>query len=265
MSRLYCFALLSDCGALSAPDAAAPFDPPRLVRVSDFHALVSPVATDALPPKRRFLRAHTHLLEKLHPRATVLPMRFGTIAPSLDALKSATSQNREDIARLFNRLERCTEYGLTISTSREALLRMALELNVELQHQRDSLASSGRVPTMTAMHFGQRLSDAAASLRRRLEKVLLSRLSGVTSDIVLRAPEADEDLLRADVLVSRPNEDAFTTLLSRIEQETADGTQDHGLLESLGKPVIRLIGPSPMFSFAHCRLSFEPAQNAGGV
>ncbi|MEM6932178.1 MAG: GvpL/GvpF family gas vesicle protein [Pseudomonadota bacterium] len=253
--QLYCFGLLQSGKAPTTLSNAHPFKLPTTVKTGDFEAIVSSIDVTELPPKRRFLRAQASLLEGLGGTCTILPMRFGTIAPSVEALRDAVGRNATRIAELFEMLEGCQEYGVSIRMSQAAMFNAALSANRELRERRDDLARRGSVDTMTAMRFGQQLSDAAAALRRRHEKALDRFLRGVVRDLILRAPESEAELLRADILVQKDCSGALDALLERIEsggQPSIDGRSGQDL------PVdIRLIGPAPVYSFASCTLDFH--------
>ncbi|MEM9761123.1 MAG: GvpL/GvpF family gas vesicle protein, partial [Pseudomonadota bacterium] len=53
-----------------------------LCRSERFTLIVSAACAETYPPKRRYLKAHTALLERMGARGTLLPMRFGTVATS---------------------------------------------------------------------------------------------------------------------------------------------------------------------------------------
>jgi hypothetical protein len=57
----------------------------RLLTQGDLAALVSDVGATPVTRTRRNLLAHTAVLEQAMPNATVLPLRFGTVAPGAAA------------------------------------------------------------------------------------------------------------------------------------------------------------------------------------
>ena len=69
-------------------------------------------------PKRRFLLAHTKVLEAFNALGTVLPMRFGMSAPDPAALEAMLAQSPEAVAASFARLDGAIELGLRVRFDR---------------------------------------------------------------------------------------------------------------------------------------------------
>ncbi|MEM9760962.1 MAG: GvpL/GvpF family gas vesicle protein [Pseudomonadota bacterium] len=257
MTRIYCFGIASQALEGCNIPSALPFNNPEALHISGLTVIIAPIEVETLPPRRRYMRAHTELLEALNRIGTALPMRFGVIAPDLSGLKRAIETKRDHLLSLLMRLEGFVEYSITISTNRERFAALALESSPSLLMEQKSLKANGRINRMTAMRFGQRLSDAMSDLRRKAENTIMEALRPAIADAILRAPEEDHQLLRADLLIHHHNEKAFedfiTDLTTRLRHSIDKRNQVHAAWTN-EELRVRIIGPAPLFNFAECHI-----------
>lgn len=197
-------------------------------------------------PKRRLMLAHTKVLERMITQGTVLPARFGLVADSIVSAQGFISEQSNLVASEFHRLRGHVELGIRISFDRETALAATLASDLKLQMQRDALAQRGAETQYAMVDFGGHLADILDRRRADAQKVMLSALKPLTTSYVLRAPEEDTEVLRAELLVPATSQD---TLVQTIEKTAA--TLDFA---PRSEPRITIIGPAPMYNFVQLNL-----------
>ncbi|MEO0820318.1 MAG: GvpL/GvpF family gas vesicle protein [Pseudomonadota bacterium] len=235
---LYCFgiALGQDLPAADPEPIAAPGTGLALVPIGTVSVIVCPTLLDSVPSKRRFLRAHTRVLESAG-EATVLPMRFGTIAMSSAALEEAVLPRVPELLGLLQKFRDCGEFGLRASTSEEVLLRRAVARHPALRAQ----AGGGRTRSHAAkIALGRQVAEALDRERDAAGKVLMGRIAPLVEDRILRAPESAHEVLRADILLRRDRENELIAMLEESAEEPA--------LD------VKLVGPAPLYSFVSLQI-----------
>lgn len=211
------------------------------------HVIHGAAPNETLLPKRRFLMAHTKVLEAMNEVGTVLPMRFGMTAPDAATLEAMLATEASSIATSFQRLKGAAEFGVRISFDRTAALDAVLANDHALRAERDRLARRRPAPHFEAAEFGRRLAEALDARRGAAQKVALAALRPHVRDYVLRSPENDAQILAIDVLIARGAEESLSQRLQTLADESvfAPGTA----------PKIRLIGPVPSYSFVNLTVS----------
>ena len=215
--------------------------------------IYGPFDGDELLPKRRHLLAHTRVLEAVGEGATVLPMRFGMQASSADEFCALVSEHEAEIMAGFQRLEGQVELGLRIEFPREAALKATLDADPALAKTHASLVRLQQAPHFEAAAFGQKLADALDRRRADAQRTLLDQLRPHLTDVVVKAPESDVQVLAVDVLVPWTSQ----TFLSEVLEDSVGAVA--GFAPD-AEPTIRIIGPVPPFSFVD--LTLAPAEAA---
>jgi hypothetical protein len=96
----------------------------RLLRCEDLAAVVSD-APEALRARRRDLETHHRILQDLGVGGTVLPMRFGVVAPDDAAIEAELQVEADHYRGLLNRLAGKVELNVTAAYRQGAILRAA--------------------------------------------------------------------------------------------------------------------------------------------
>jgi hypothetical protein len=104
---------------------------------------------------------HHDVVQRLHSTRTVVPLKFGTLCPSLDEVQALLRRLHDPITDLFARFKGKDEWALTVSADGEAL-------SASLQSGRLDLIASkqeaDRLPPGTAYLARKRLQKAVAEL-----------------------------------------------------------------------------------------------------
>lgn len=250
---LYCLLAPPARGTLAQMQAAAAAVPTLggdvvLFGVAGLIFVHCPCEAEAIAQTRRNMLAHTRMLEALMPLATCLPVRFGLIAQDLTEVGAMITERRAELERHSRKLCAHVEVGLRISFPRAEALAQILSETPEFVAERDRLQGQGRAAYFAQADFGRRLAEALDTRRTRAQKQLLAALCPHGRDHVLRAPETDVEVLRAEFLVPEAGVDSF----ARTGYDLAAGLGFAGSAE----PEVQVVGPAPPYRYG-------PAGGAG--
>ena len=205
-------------------------------------------------PKRRLMLAHTKVLERLLPVAPTLPARFGLVATSVQETADLIETQRSQISDAFDRIRGAVELGIRVSCDHQHALVATMEAHPELRKQRDALANKGAEAHFAMAEFGGRLAEHLDRRRGVAQTELLSVLRPLARDHVLRAPDSDTQVLRAEFLVDADTQDSF---LAALQQAAA------GLDFAPGANAeIQVIGPAPFYNFVQLHLTLPQGEVA---
>jgi hypothetical protein len=188
---------------------------------------------------------HHDVVQRLHSTRTVVPLKFGTLCPSIDELQALLRRLHDPITELFARFKGKDEWTLTVSADGEAL-------SASLQSGRLDLIASkqeaDRLPAGTAYFARKRLQKAIADLVAEqltaLEDIVYRTLShlGVEVATAQRSSGAANDsgvpVTTAALLADRQIFGTLEAHLAQLEAEYAAC----GL-------TCELSGPWPPYSF----------------
>ena len=110
-------------------------------------AVVSDVPGENIRPDRRRLAAHHEILKLLTARGATLPISFGTIADSSEAVRQLLASSRAALVQQLGRVEGKVEMGLRLSWDVPNIFQYIVSTHADLRALRDGLFSGGREPS----------------------------------------------------------------------------------------------------------------------
>ncbi|MFB7668208.1 GvpL/GvpF family gas vesicle protein [Kitasatospora sp. NPDC056138] len=212
-------------------------DPPSRLRTVDAGPLSAVVsdAPEGLRPKRRDLAAHQAVQERLMADGTVLPLRFGLIAPDDDSVQSALDERREEYVQRLTDLEGCAEYHLKAAIDEEVLLRQILQESPEARRLNDDIKAGDTSPDLPLA-----LGELVVQEVQARHQVLAAGLTEALRPYARQARPSEPtgaDFLNISFLVEQDNRERFLSA-------------EKGLTSELGEEFdLRLHGPLPAYSF----------------
>lgn len=224
-------------GCVAADAATRPF-PSREVEVEvvthrDVAALVTATDEDEILPTRGALVAHTEVLEQAAARATVVPMRFGMVAPDADTLVASYLGPEHD--RLIDRLGRLdgrVELRVRGRYGEEAVISWVIASDRRAARLRGATSFSAR------MELGERIAAGIEQQRDRDTRTVTDAIAPHATDLV-GGPVSDPlDAFTISVLVDRRRTDAIDQAVTAVAE----------VLPHVDE--IEIVGPLPPFSFA---------------
>jgi hypothetical protein len=157
--QLYIYGVLDACSAIGI-DALGRGVAGGLVEIlghGSLRALVSTVDPGEVAQTRRNMLAHTAVLERTMAQATVLPVRFGTVAPDVDALSRCMARNEATFRTAMQTIEGRIELGVKASWRDGIVFAEILENDTDLCRLRDRLRDLP--PSKTHYERGTRQAD----------------------------------------------------------------------------------------------------------
>jgi hypothetical protein len=207
--------------------------PVRTVSSGALAALVSDVPGEHALPSRANLLAHTRLLELVAGTATVLPMRFGVVAPDDGAIRDEYLTAREaPLTNALDRLSGCVELRVRARYAEEEVIRAVLATDRTAARLRE------RQDVAAQMQLGERIAHGIDARRPRDAAALREALTPHALEMADSDPPGALDVLAASFLMDRSAVDTFERTVSDL------GAEVEPLL------TLQLVGPLPPFSFS---------------
>jgi hypothetical protein len=203
-------------------------------------ALVSDIAPGPVAQTRRNMVAHTALLERAMAQATILPVRFGTVAPGETALANCISVNAAGFHAALRDIDGRVELGVKASWREGVVFAEIVAADAELCRLRDRLRSRPASETYyERVELGRRIEAALVQRRAAEAAAILAALAPLAErEVELRTVEEDMILNRA-FLVRRENEASFDARIEALAERTA------------ARVSFRYVGPVPPYNFVH--------------
>jgi hypothetical protein len=211
----------------------------RLVRGGEVAALVSEVDPANPLGTPDDLRAHQSILDRSAAVLPVLPMRFGAVMTSDDAVVSELLEpHQEEFAAALSGLEGHAEYVVKGRYDEDAILAGVLAGSPEAQQLRAQIRDADPAATRTArIALGELISQAITARREADTRTLGDRMAGLCSASLVREPTHDLDAVHVAFLLS---------------QDQAGGLQE--AIDDLasqwnGRVRLRVLGPMAAYDF----------------
>lgn len=188
------------------------------------------------------LRQHEHVLQQALAKGGVLPVRFGTLYPTREAILDVLRSRSDAVDAALRALDGKAEWGLTVRWDPRRLQEQDPTIPAGAP---DAAAPSGRA-YLDQVARDRAEAERAAEHRRQLCDVLHQAFIAAAADGVVLPPrrgQEDEVLMRASYLVADAGREQF--------QETAAAQlAAHAELDLSGD----LTGPWPPYHFAQLEL-----------
>ena len=218
----------------------------RTIEHGGLAALVSTVDADALAAARE-LRAHWRVLEEASKTTTVLPVRFGTVMESDDAVREQLlERGGEGLTALLDQLSGRVQLNLTGDYDEQALLSAVVRevpavatLRERVQKLSDSAGYYDRI------RLGELVAGQVARRRDEDTALALARLEPLAVAASAEQSHSPNAAFNLAFLVEGGEVDAFSEAVGRLRAELGE------------RVMLRYVGPLPPYSFAEADLSAE--------
>ncbi|CAL9337967.1 hypothetical protein SUDANB105_00209 [Streptomyces sp. enrichment culture] len=234
---VYVYAITKASHPLRLDGAEGVGEPPaelRVIRGDPVCAVVSE-AGESLSVGRHDLMAHHGVAERLWADGPVLPLGFGFVAQSEDAVSALLEERADALAQRLDELTGRAEFNVKGLEDEDAALRAVLEENAQ------------------ARELNERTRDGSGTYDDRL----------ALGELVAQGLQARDEALAEEVLaalrplalsekVSPPSKQYFVNASFLVDDEQAEEFSQacRDLAERYGEGVeIRLRGPLPPYSF----------------
>jgi hypothetical protein len=223
---------------IQATGVGGPLSGVRRIVHGELAALVSDIERGPLTAARD-LRAHWRVLEEAAGRTTVLPVRFGTVMETDDAVRDQFLAPRHDhlagqLARLAGKVQ------LTVKGfyDEEQLLRGVVARSPAVGRLRERVRGRPEAATYyDRIRLGELVADEVEQARDRDAAMVLERLQPFAYSTRREPPTTGDGAFNLAFLVERDRMDDFGRAVADLTREVE------------GRIRLRYIGPLPPYSF----------------
>ncbi|TAJ26308.1 MAG: GvpL/GvpF family gas vesicle protein [Nitrospirae bacterium] len=173
-------------------------------------AVVSNIAEKRIRPERSKLSAHHGVIKRLMADTTVLPVAFGTIAGSLQAVRDILVENRTAFLEQLTRVRGKVEMGLRVTWDVPNIFEYVVHRHPELAALRDAVLGKQRTPSQEDKIELGRLFDRLLNQDRELHtEAVLGVLSSHCVEITQNTPREEREVMHLACLVERDAQKRF--------------------------------------------------------
>lgn len=193
---------------------------------------------------RRNMMAHTVVLEEAMRQFTILPVRFGTVAPNTEAILEKVLKRRYgELISLFEEVDGRLELGLKAFWYEGAIFREILEENPAIVSLRNSLMGSHAEETYyERIRLGEMIESAMWKKRDQDAEKILERLRPLAYKSRANKVITDRMVLNAAFLVNHQNEAGFDRVVQEMDAEMAS------------RLMFKYVGPVPPYNFVNIQV-----------
>jgi hypothetical protein len=211
----------------------------RLVRSGDLAALVSDVDLTRPLGTPEDLQAHEEILDAVVTEAPVLPLRFGAVLASEDAVaKELLEANHDEFAAALRQLEGCAQFVVRGRYAEPAILEEILSGNSAAARLADQIRGADPDATrQLRIQLGEIISNAVADKRQADTSLLLSAMKGHCVASVTRPATNDLDAMYVAFLVEADKAGELERVLTELSDRWP------------GRVELSIIGPMAPYDF----------------
>ena len=225
-----------------APGTAGVGDPPgevRAVRYRDLMALVSDVDLDRPLGRAEDMFTHEELLDTSAAAVAVLPLRFGAVLASDDAVaEEVLGPHYDEFAAALRQLEGQAEFVVRGRYVEHAILREVLTEQPEAARLSEQIRDADPDATREErMRLGEIVTNVIDAKRKADTEALGDALSGQVTASAVRPATHELDAVYAAFLVENGKADALRQAVDRIADEWQ------------GRIELQLAGPLAAYDF----------------
>ena len=167
-------------------------------------AVVSEIPNKRIRPERRRVAAHHGVLKGLMTTQSVLPMAFGMIAESPDAVRRILKLNRAAFAAQLRRVRGKVEMGTRVFWDKPNIYEYFVTSNAELKTYRDRLYRGGREPSREEKIALGRLFDSVLStIRAEATEKVTMQMQSRCAELAVDEPRNEREAVNLACLVDR--------------------------------------------------------------
>ena len=189
------------------------------VSLGDVSAVVSDSPIIEYENSRRNMMAHTHVLEEVMRDFSILPIRFGTVAPRIEAIQEYVLKRRlQEIDDLLREMDGRKELGLKAFWYEEAVFKEIVEENPPIHQLRDNLAGLTLQQSYhDRIRLGEMVQKALLEKRDADAETILTRLRPLAHQWKSNDVVTDRMILNAAFLVDVARESEFDAAVQGLD------------------------------------------------
>jgi len=196
---------------------------------------------------RRNMMAHTVVLEEIMTECDILPVRFGTVATSAEAIeKQLLAARYEEFTALLEEMHGRVELGLKAFWHEGAAFEEVVRENERIRQLRAALQGRSLEETYyERIQLGEEVEKALNLIRARDEEAILTRLKTFSHKTRTNKIISDRMVLNAAFLIERENSAAMDEAVKRLDEDFRD------------RLMFKYVGPVPPYNFVNIVVNWE--------
>lgn len=186
-------------------------------------AIVSDHPGGAIRPERKHILAQQQVLSALYRRYDMLPMAFGTLTPSREALAEFLGSRHADIAAMLERVRGCVEFGLQIKLYGPDPITYLVARSQELKAARDRAFGRRRAPTQQEqIRLGQLFESVFTQFRGTVAEKVSEGIAPAAAEVKLLPPRSQTEIANFAVLARRAEADLLAAAIEAVAADFGD-------------------------------------------
>ncbi|MBI2304650.1 MAG: GvpL/GvpF family gas vesicle protein [Chloroflexi bacterium] len=216
-------------------------DPVTTISYRDLSAVVSSVPMTKYVVSKETMLAHEKVIETVMKDDTVLPVRFYTIAPTAEEVRSLLRKRYPEFKKMLRELDNKVELGLkVIWRDMNAVFEGIMEESPDIKAVRAKvLAHSAGEAGQDKATLSEIVKLALEDKKAKERETLLRPLRRLSSDFCLNRTYGDDMIMNAAFLVDRIREREFDSRVEQLTSERGDTLE------------FKYVGPAPPYSFVN--------------
>jgi len=216
-------------------------DPVTTIAYKDLGAVVSSIPMTKYVVSKETMISHEKVIEAVMKDHALLPVRFYTVAPNAEEIRSLLRRRYLEFKKLLRELDNKVELGLKVFwRDMDCIFQEIVKENAEIKALRAKMTGcSAKEAGQDKGALGEMLKLALENKRAKEREVLLQPLRQLSSDSCLNMTYSDDMLLNATFLVDRSREKEF------------DGEVEELAARYNGRIEFKYVGPVPPYSFVN--------------
>ena len=207
----------------------------------DLSTVVSSIPMSKYVVSRETITTHEKVLEEVMKDCSVLPVRFYTVAPSVDEIRSLLRRRHAELKNLLRYLDNRVELGLkALWKDMNRVFQEVIDENVELKALQEKIASisSGKAETKSkALTAG--VKSRLPEKKDKEAESLIDPLKKISVDVQYNKTHSDDMICNAAFLVDRRWEKDFDIRVEELTEAHNDRVK------------FIYVGPVPPYSFVN--------------
>jgi len=210
---IYVYAVIG--GKSAVEYGAAGLDGAEIYRIyeNDMAALVSRTERSRVRPERRNLAAHNGVLRRALEEEAVLPMAFGLIASSEEAVKDLLSRNRQALREQLSHVSGKIEMGLRVQWDVPNVFEYFVNTRPDLREARDNVGDVREASHAEMLALGQLFERMLNDDRERHFESVFEVLSRNGLEVKRSTPRNEREVMNLACLVPKTLQNEFETIV----------------------------------------------------
>ena len=216
-------------------------DPVTTITYRDLSTVVSSIPMTKYIVSKETMICHEKVIEAVMKDHTLLPVRFYTVAPNAEEIRSLLRRRYQEFKKLLRELDNKVELGLkALWRDMNAILQEIVKENAEIKVLGTKMTGcSAKEADQDKGAVSEMLKLALEHKKAKEREALLQPLRRLSSDSCLNTTYGDDMLMNATFLVDRVWEKEFDGKVEELAARYKDRIE------------FKYVGPAPPYSFVN--------------